>query len=533
MSSRLRLTLLMFTLALLCAGCVTMNDPEASQEYRADVVAAASPGHIVGQTFISRRPALNNIQLWLHAVPNSAPPNGSLTLQLYHSPQDTTPLVTRLLSFDYVSRNSPVSLTFPSLPDPAGQSYYLTLKSTDGTVQALGRSEDSYPFGQAFVDGKSQDADLSFRLGYDYGPAAMLADFQLLLTNAWLFIPLALMLWLPGRLVLRLLNHQGQFDWGERTALSIGLSLAVIPILMTWTTLVGVHWSQIGVWVVILALTGLYIWLWWRERATSSHPSDVLDQASSPTTEKGKARWINLALGAVFISTLAVRLAMVRDLSAPPWVDSIHHAMITRLIVELGGFPPTYAPFLNIQTANYHPGFHSQLAVFHWLSGMDIATAMLLFGQVLNALIVFSVYLFTTTFTEDKVAGVVAALVAGLFTPMPAYFTSWGRYTELVSLVMLPAAMALIKLLLDLKGPDKNDVILKAIEEPQDNSGEIVPSQTASNPITGNKGIASVALAAACCDCLWRVILNSLQGDHLPGLPDNCLPAEPDSPLHP
>ena len=157
-------------------------------------------------------------------------------------------------------------------------------------------------------------------------------------------------------------------------------------------------------------------------------------------------------MGAVFISTLAVRLAMARDLSAPPWVDSVHHAMITRLIVELGGFPPTYAPFLNIETANYHPGFHSQLAVFHWLSGMDIATAMLLFGQVLNALTVFAVYLFTTTFTEDRVAGVVAALVAGLFTPMPAYFTSWGRYTELASLVMLPAAMALMKLLLDIKG---------------------------------------------------------------------------------
>ena len=486
----------MFTLALLCTGCVTMNDPEASQEYRADVVAAASPGHIVGQTFISRRPGMNTIQLWLRPEPNSAPPNGTLAFQLYHSPQDTSPLVTRLVSFDYVSKNNPVSLTFPSLPDPAGQSYYLTLKTTDGVVQALGRGEDSYPSGQALVGGKPQDADLSFRLGYDYGPAAMLADFQRALTNAWLFIPMVLTLWLPGRLLLHFFGQQGRFDWGERTALSVGLSLAVIPILMTWTSLVGVPWSQIGVWVITLALTGLYIWLWWRERATSSPPGDALDRCSFTQTEKGKGQWINLALGAVFISTLVVRLAMARDLSAPPWVDSVHHAMITRLIVELGRFPPTYAPFLNIETANYHPGFHSQLAVFHWLSGMDIATAMLLFGQVLNALTVFAVYLFTTTFTEDRVAGVVAALIAGLFTPMPAYFTSWGRYTELASLVMLPAAMALIKLLLDLKKPGQQDVTLNAIETPQDYPGEIAPSQSTSSTITGNSGIT-----------LWRLVL--------------------------
>jgi hypothetical protein len=486
----------MFTIALLCTGCVTMNDPEASQEYRADVVAATSPGHMVGQTFISRRPGMNTIQLWLRAGPNSAPPNGSLTLQLYHSSQDTSPLVTRVLSFDYVSKNNPVNLSFPGLPDPAEQSYYLTLKSTGGTFQALGRSEDSYPLGQAFVDGQPVDADLSFRLGYDYGPAAMLADFQRALTNIWLFIPLVLTLWLPGRLLLRLLGNQGRFDWGERTALSIGLSMALIPILMTWTTLVGVHWSQIGVWIILLGLTGLYIWLWWRDRAAASPQYNALDPASSPESEKHKERWINLALGVVFVATLAVRLAMARDLSAPPWVDSVHHAMITHLIVERGGFPPTYAPFLNIETANYHPGFHSQLAVFDWLSGMDIATAMLLFGQVLNALTVFAVYLFTTTFTEDRVAGVVAALVAGLFTPMPAYFTSWGRYTELASLVMLPAAMALIKLLLDLKGSGQHDGIHNSIERPQENPDEVASSQITFSPITENRGIA-----------LWRLLL--------------------------
>ncbi len=37
-----------------------------------------------------------------------------------------------------------------------------------------------------------------------------------------------------------------------------------------------------------------------------------------------------------------------------------------------------------------------------------------------------------------------AALVAGLFTPMPAYYTSWGRYTQLAAMIILPAAFALL-----------------------------------------------------------------------------------------
>jgi hypothetical protein len=89
------------------------------------------------------------------------------------------------------------------------------------------------------------------------------------------------------------------------------------------------------------------------------------------------------------------------------------------------------------------------LAVFHWLSNLAIPDAMLIFGQVLNASMVFAAYLFTTTLTEDRVAGVIAALITGFFTPMPAYYTSWGRYTQLAGLLILPAALVLTKTLMN------------------------------------------------------------------------------------
>ena len=76
---------------------------------------------------------------------------------------------------------------------------------------------------------------------------------------------------------------------------------------------------------------------------------------------------------------------------------------------------------------------------------------MLLYGQVLNALMVFPVYLFTTLLVNDRRAGVIAALIAGLITPMPAYYTSWGRYTQLGALAILPAAAALLAALRELQ----------------------------------------------------------------------------------
>ncbi len=146
----------------------------------------------------------------------------------------------------------------------------------------------------------------------------------------------------------------------------------------------------------------------------------------------------------LFALILAVRLIMARDLAAPPWVDSVHHALITRLIVEQGVYPASYFPYGETANAHYHSGFHALLAAFTLLSGLEIPEAMLLLGQVLNALVsTLGVYTFTRALRFSHRAGLLAALIAGLFTPMPAYYLSWGRYTQLAGLLLLPAAFAL------------------------------------------------------------------------------------------
>jgi Family of unknown function (DUF6541)/Protein of unknown function (DUF1616) len=260
-----------------------------------------------------------------------------------------------------------------------------------------------------------------------------------------LVLPLLVLLLAPGRLALEIVDairsrqHSNEsflaaWDWSERLALSVGLSLALIPLLMLWTSTVSWRWSQAavlaGAGLVLLVLAAL---AWRRLRRGDPLPGPDL---------------YDLALLVIFGLALAVRLAMVRDLTLPAWVDPIHHTTIVRLIVERGAYPPSYEPYVSTLHTSYHAGFHSLVATFHWLSGLEISRAMLWLCQVFNALSVLAVYLLATSFTKDRLAGLWAALATGFLSSMPAYYASWGRYTQLAGLLVLPACAALLMRLL-------------------------------------------------------------------------------------
>ena len=456
-------------LALILTGCgpislVTLSDPEASQEHWDTYVASASPGQTIGQTFTTRRPRLNGLTLWI----NPSNEEGALEVALYHTPGDETPLITQVIPYADITNG----VLHIRLPAGRGGSetrpYYILLRPGLGTtIQVRGREEDIYPGGQAFSGQTPLQADLAFTTSYDYDLAALLADLRLSLPRGWLALPLLAILYLPGWLLLdisglgRCQDAEDRLDWGERTGLAIGLSLAIIPLAMLWSTTLGLRWGCTG--LLIASALLLAAALWRIVSRISYIPANWADEggstpSSAQLAEKGNLGMLrglrplsipklpNLALAGIFLLTLGMRLVMARDLSAPAWVDSVHHAAITRLILEQGGFPSSYAPYIEIDATEYHAGFHSILAAFQWLSGLETPEAMLLLGQVLNALIVFAVYLLAVTLTRQQTAGLAAAAIAALFTPMPAYYTSWGRYTHLAGLLILPAGLALARL---------------------------------------------------------------------------------------
>jgi len=440
-SEAVRLSLLLSLLCLFAlSGCVTLRDPEASFDYTADLITTLDANTQISQSFVSRRPGLNGVQLWLR--PASADPleGAHLQVDLFHSEQPDDPLARLDVPYTQIRDQFPLSLTFPPQRDPPNQGYLVRLTTSGPPLALYGRNEDGYPEGALYINGEPRPVDLAFRSSYDYSVEALLEDLRQALHSAWLVLPLLLLLWVPGRLALELASlgsmdeMLGGWDWSSRQALSVGLSLALVALTLLWTTALGLHWDRWGaIGAALLLSLGLFSLVLRRRHLGLLPLPDRID----------------LALVVLFALGLGFRLAMVRDLDVPAWVDPAHHAVIARLIVEGGAYPASYAAYVAAGAANYHPGFHALVAGLHWLSGLEISQAMLLLGQVLNALIIPAVYLLTAGLTHDRPAGLFAALAAGFMTVMPTYYTSWGRYTQLAGLLALTAGAALLGRLLE------------------------------------------------------------------------------------
>jgi hypothetical protein len=258
-------------------------------------------------------------------------------------------------------------------------------------------------------------------------------------------------MWLPGLLLLDLSGLSHRFDFGEQCAISTGISLAIIPVVMLWTTVLKIEWTEGKLLAGAVVLTALLvIRLFYkflvRRKARNNVASDQSNQIKTVTIhELRNGFYKSSAIIAIFLFALIIRLVMIRDLATPAWVDSVHHALFTRLILVNGFFPSSYLPYLNISTTTYHLGFHSITATFTWLSHLSVDQALLILGQVLNAFIIFTAYLFTKNLTRSTTASLLAAVITGFLSPMPAYYTSWGRYTELTGLVILPVAFVFIR----------------------------------------------------------------------------------------
>ena len=148
-----------------------------------------------------------------------------------------------------------------------------------------------------------------------------------------------------------------------------------------------------------------------------------------------------IALFALLAALIAWRFFQVRGLAFPPWVDAPHHVLIVRKIMEAGILPADLNPYLPV-TFYYHFGFHVTTALFAGISGLPLEKAALAMGQILNAAVSLSVYsLGRVVWTDPRRAGV-AALLTALVSQMPAYYATWGRYTLISGLVLLPLAMA-------------------------------------------------------------------------------------------
>jgi len=78
----LSLALIFLFLAFFLTSCVSLDDPETSQEYRAHIVATVNSGHTAGQTLVASRPRINSISVWFQVIPDDNNNEGHINIKV-------------------------------------------------------------------------------------------------------------------------------------------------------------------------------------------------------------------------------------------------------------------------------------------------------------------------------------------------------------------------------------------------------------------------------------------------------------------
>lgn len=266
-------------------------------------------------------------------------------------------------------------------------------------------------------------------------------------------VVLPVLLFFPGYLVERVIPVAMPQSMWVRPVVWMGLSISLIALLYQWMTFFGLAIS-LPVLVILFAavVAGGICCLWYDLNAIHENAT-------------GKARWHMWVWWSLFFIvfgiTIWLRFLHIKDLVLPAWVDPVHHTLMVRVAVEQGKVPFSLRPYLPVDYLPYHWGYHVFTATVVRLCGINIPRVMLWEGQILNALHCLSCAALANYVWRRPWSGIVAAIVVGIISIMPAYYVSWGRYTQLTGLLLLPAlAMVWDRLL---RFPSRNAALLAII----------------------------------------------------------------------
>jgi hypothetical protein len=410
-------------LSILLVGCTTLYDPESSQELHTDAVVRLESNQVVTQLIHLPQDSLSSITFWA-AGEGTYDTNTSLRISIYKLGKKPRFIYTASLSYP-VPPHQTITLVLPKNVNIQKGDYAFILQAGGQPVWLYGCYLNCYPGGSLTFQGTSLDNDLAFSLRFSYTCRTFIQDLPRAFQDIWLVIPIIAFFFAPGFFLISILLRNARWRFSTLFYLSCAISLSLYPLLLSWTTIALIKITPL---LVKIFLYAILIFTLVRSRSHHKRLKVEIDR-------------FDVLIFLVFVFALVLRLIMVRNLVAPPWVDSVHHALLVRLIQQLGGYPHSYQPFLSVETASYHSGFHAMVAFFTWVTGLSLPKAMLLFGQILNALTVYSGFVFARKFYPNRTIGLYAGWIIAVISPMPAYLTSWGRYTHLAGLFLLPAAL--------------------------------------------------------------------------------------------
>ncbi|MFQ5617248.1 MAG: hypothetical protein ACE5GO_12420, partial [Anaerolineales bacterium] len=403
-------------------------------------------GKTVGQTFVARYAGLTAIEILL--TPGQTPDDMYFHLQ-------TEPGAAGEIASGRVPLNgqdTPTYVRFPFPPQDSNQAYYYFWLETDSPdpIHIAHDRARTYLHGAAYRNHEPVTAQLAFRLVYDpvWVARGLLGE-----GAVWLGMVLrpGVLFTLPGWALLRALYPGwASRGWEEKLALAGGVSLALYPILLAWTDVVGLRMGAAYAWGPPILAAGYLIWAHRAIPARFGLPNPGRNRGFGNPLRAGLIQLMllirrpqTLILLLILMLLFATRFWAIRSLETGMWGDSYQHTLIAQLLVDHGGLFDSWQPYIDLTSFTYHFGFHTSAALLHWLTGMGAAKSVLWAGQIINVLAVFALLPLTNKVGGNRWAGVGAVLLAGLLINMPSFYVNWGRYTQLTGQAILPVTVFL------------------------------------------------------------------------------------------
>jgi len=425
---RFKALFLTLGIVLILAGCRPLT--EDLQPAQSDFVPLQS-GQTIGQTFAAHFDGLGGVGL---LIKPETPGTGEIKLILHTSPESLDHLREAKLPISSIAYPGYSYFYFPPLSDSSQKDYYFTLRlDGEGSVSVGTAGANTYVDGAIYQNGHPKDGQLTIQLVY--GMRRLIAGLvpEVLYWFLWILIAIFLFI-LPGWGLLSITYPDWDtFGFWWKFGLSSCLSLAIYPLFILWTDLIGVHLGILYAWLPGAVGSTIILFRNWQKIIHVKPKSIRSIRVDFPAVS---------LLILVCLVTL-VRFWVIRGLDIPMWGDSYQHTMIAQLLVDHGGLFKSWQPYAELQSFTYHFGYHSLVAVFHWISQMALPQAMLWTGQIMNILAVVALYPLTLRITKNPWSGVFSVLLAGLLFSMPMFYINWGRYTQLAGLVLLPGFVLL------------------------------------------------------------------------------------------
>jgi hypothetical protein len=221
--------------------------------------------------------------------------------------------------------------------------------------------------------------------------------------------------------------------WVGRLMMQMLIGPAVIVIVYAWAAWFDVPLPVRVMWWGLAGLTLAMAWL-----------------VRWPTwTGQIRTTWWPITAGIIMGLVIMTRWLHVDGIVLPPWVDGVHHALLVRVAVEQSHAAVNVMPYVPVTQLMYHTGWHSVMAFvwsIHASSFVHLGAFLLGVGQGWNVLAVVSVAGLVWYWWRSWPATIVACILVGLVSVMPAYYLSWGRYTLLAGMAWLPVMMVATEL---------------------------------------------------------------------------------------